>query len=194
MKRISILTFIVMCLLFSTASCISIKAPEIVGFVSKYKKTDKEYPGLLVKTNPNEPICNIAITDTPKVYIVNGLQLKDCLKDYKKAIVYMWAPHCTSEQCVSPTLLQQYCNEQDTELFVVAEYYDGNELTQFYDVKHPILGIDTEYYKSNFTDRYTRLFKEDLAVKTHKDNYSRMHYFENGEYKGFGQFKLPAKR
>jgi hypothetical protein len=165
-----------------------------VGLVSKYKKTDKEYPGLLVKTNPNEPICNLTITETPKVYIINGLQLKNCLKNYQKAIVYIWDPHCTSEQCVSPTLLQQYCNEENTELFVVAEYYDGNELTQFYDVKHPILGIDTEYYKSNFTDRYTRLFKEDLAVKTHKDNYSRMHYFENGEYKGFGQFKLPAKR
>lgn len=102
MKRISILTFIVMCLLFSTASCISIKAPEIVGVVSKYKKTDKEYPGLLVKTNPNEPVCNFPIAETPKVYIINGSQLKDCLADYKKAIVYIWDPVLQSN--VSPLL------------------------------------------------------------------------------------------
>ncbi|WP_297334058.1 hypothetical protein [Flavobacterium sp.] len=194
MKKNSLLAFIVICLLFSTVSCISVKAPEIVGFVSKYKKTDKKYPGLLIKTNPGEAVCNLTTAETPKVYIINGLQLKDCLKDYKKAIVYIWDPHCASEQCISPTLLQQYCNEQDTELFVVAEYYDGKEMAQFYDINHPIFGIDTEYYKTNFTDRYTRLFSEDLAIKAAKDSYSRMHYFENGEYKGFGEFSTQSTR
>lgn len=178
-------------LLFISSSCIRIATPEIVGFVSKYKKTDREYPGLLVRTNPTESVCNITVKDTPQVYIINAKQINNCLNKYQKSIVYIWDPHCTAESCISPTLLQSYCDLENIELFVVIEYYDGAELSQYYDLKHPIFGIDTQYYKTDFTDRYRKLFEKDLCGQN--NSYSRMIYFENGEYMGSAEFSKSTK-
>lgn len=181
MKYITIiLIYILSC---SCTGLIHIKANNpIKAFTSRYNETQKQYPGLLVKADSLVTLCDLVYKESSHVYLVNGLQLKQCIAEYENAIVYIWDAHCPSKQCFSPSLLQKYCRQKNVELFVVAEYYDGAELIQFYEIDKPILGIDTEYYKSNFIDRYVSKFEGDLDVSDNTTG--RMLYFKNGKYIG----------
>lgn len=170
-------------LLLSSCQLIKIKGPtDLRGFYSYYNKTKEDYPNLLVKTDSIIDICVLEYSVKPKVYIINALQLKECLNSCNDAIVYIWDPHCPSDQCVAPNLLQAYCDENNAQLFVVAKYYDGEELVQYYDIEKPIFGIDTEYYKSDLIKKYTTLFENDLGAYDNES--SRMLLFEKGKYLG----------
>ena len=158
------------------------------GFISRYSDTQKNYPGLLVKTDPSSSVCDLRYAEHSPVYLVNGLQIQQCLKNYDDAIVYIWDAHCTSKRCYSPGLLQRFCNTKNVELFVVAEYFDGEELTQFYEIEHPLYGIDTEYYKTNFIEKYVGKFEADLAVG--EDRPGRMLYFKKGKYIGAAEIEF----
>jgi hypothetical protein len=148
------------------------------GLYSFYAQTKASRPELLSRPAPDSSICEIKNTDTPKVYVINGSVLKECLKSRDKAIVYIWSSRCQSELCYSLNLVQQKCDAKGLELFIVAEYYDDELMNFKYRIEHPILGIDTEYYKTNFTSRYLSRFLRDLAGITKFEN--RFFYFENG--------------
>ncbi len=170
------MNFVFILALFAFSSC-TIRG-NFRGLYSFYAKTKATNPELLLKPPPGSSICEIINTDTPKVYVINGSSLKECLKSRDKAIVYVWSSRCQSELCYSLNLVQQKCDAKGVELFIVAEYYD-DELMRFkYRIEHPILGIDTEYYKTNFTSRYMSRFLHDLASIQKFEN--RFLYFENG--------------
>ena len=151
------------------------------GLYSFYGQTKAAHPELLTRPAPNSSICEIKNPDTPRVYVINGKSLKECLESRTKAIVYVWSSRCQSELCYSLNLVQQRCDAKGVELFIVAEYYDDELMNFKYRIGHPILGIDTEYYKTNFTSRYMSRFLRDLANVTKFEN--RFFYFENGKLK-----------
>jgi hypothetical protein len=164
-------------LMFCTAC--SIKG-SFQGLYSYYAKTKSKNAQLLIKPDISTPICEIKKSDTPNVYVINGLNLKECIKTTGKAIVYIWAPKCKGEFCYPLNSLQQKCNIKNIELFIVAECYD-NELMQInYRISRPIFGIDVEYYKSNMTSRYLAKFIFDLTSKN--DIRGRLIYFEDGVF------------
>lgn len=173
------------CILFgmiTSCNLIHIKPGKVYGLFSGYNATQKHYPGLLVKTDASTPLCDLRYSEEPKVYVIKGEQLKQCLMDYDDAIVYIWSPHCGGDQCFSPSLLQKLCKEKKVELFVVAEYYTGEDLVQFYELDRPMFGIDTRYYKTDIVDMYLPKFENDLSAK--KEAYGRMLYFKKGKYVG----------
>lgn len=183
MKKPILLSIIIILL------CCSCNLVEVNGgsplsaFYSRYKQTNDAYPGLLIKTDNNTPICELKYNpEKPEVYIINGLQLKQCMANYDDAIVYIWAPYCGSKECYSPSLLQKYCDEKNVELFVVTEYYAADELVQFYQIERPLFGIDTKHYCSDFIDKYARCFETDLTGE--KNETGRMLYFKKGEFMG----------
>lgn len=175
------LAIIIASFLISSCGLVQISGNPIQGMYSRYESTNTAYPGLLVKAD-STAICELESRISPKVYVVNGQQMKECVAHYDDAIVYIWDAHCPAEQCFSPSLLQKYCDEKNVQLFIVAEYYDGAELTQYYDIKRPLFGIDTQHYQSDYIDKYVDKFEADLSVD--KTRQGRMLYFKKGKYVG----------
>lgn len=179
-----ILLSIIIILLCCSCNLIEINGgTPLNAFYSRYKQTNDAYPGLLIETDSSTALCELKYNvGKPEVYVINGLQLKQCLANYDDAIVYVWAPYCAGKECYSPSLLQKYCDEKNVTLFVVTEYYAADELVQFYQIERPLFGIDTKHYCSDFIDKYVGCFKNDLNA-TDKEA-GRMLYFKKGKYMG----------
>lgn len=130
------------------------------GLYSYQDRTSKVAPSLIQK--PTTLICNLVQPDSPVVYLVNGVELKKCLEQHEKSLVYLWRPKCSSDVCISPGLIQSLCQKNGIELFIVAEYYDFEIMSLNHPVKRPILGIDCNYYSSHLTQKYVSMFMADL--------------------------------
>lgn len=172
MKKILLISALLLFLLNSCHISGSFK-----GLYSYYNKTKKESPDLLLKSSTD--ICSL--TYSSNVYIINGQNLKNCLKQEDKSMVFIWAPKCTSRVCIPLDVVQEYCTKNHITLSVVAEYYDSELMKKVYNIKKPIFGIDTEFYQTSLTDRYLNAFMNDIA----QTNYSnkRYLYFEKGVLK-----------
>ena len=175
MIKFKISIIITICFLFS-ASCV-IKG-TLRGLYSDYKKTKVQSPELLVNVRPNMPICEIKKTDTAKVYITNGNELKKCLKKTKKVVIYIWGAACQADVCYPLNVFQEQCDLKDTELFVVSEYYYAELMQVNYKIKNPLYGIDTEFYHTNLVSKYRSRFLYDLTGQ--KKLEGRLYYFEDG--------------
>ncbi|EKB57049.1 hypothetical protein [Bergeyella zoohelcum] len=145
------------------------------GLYSYFNTTYKAKPELFSKEKWN---CHEK--NDNKVRIIRGKDIVKCLSQYSRSLVYIWSPNCTSDICYPLDEIQKYCNRQGIELFIVAEYYDAEKMTQQYTVKNPILAIDTEYYKTNITKRYVALFLKDIDFLSPLQN--RYLLFEKGNF------------
>ncbi len=130
------------------------------GLYSYQDKTSKIAPHLIQQ--PTSPICTLAQPDSAVVYLVNGADLKKCVEQQNKSLVYLWRPKCSSDICVSPGVLQSFCEKKGIELFIVAEYYDYEIMSLHHLTKRPILGIDCNYYSSHLTQKYVSRFLADI--------------------------------
>ena len=150
------------------------------GLFSYYEKTKSKNPDLLVSPNSKISICEIEKTETPKIYITDGLKLKECIKNYDNLIIYVWSPKCRSKLCYSLNALQQICDFNHIELIIVSEYYDSELMQVNYEIKKPIFGIDTEYYKTNLTSKYLSKFIFDLTLQQNVNG--RLLHFKKGVF------------
>ena len=150
------------------------------GLFSYYNKTKKEYPSLIAVTDSTTKICKIQKSEKPKVWLVNGKQLKKCAEEYPRMIVFDWSPNCSSNFCYSLDAVQKACDNSNVELFIVASYYDSEKMQINYNIEHPLFAIDTKYYHSNLTKKYSNKFLMDLT-KSDESN-GRLIYFENGQF------------
>lgn len=148
------------------------------GLYSYYGKTKSSHPELLLKPAPDSSICEMKNEGNPRVYVINGNSLKKCLEKTGSAIVYIWSPGCKSELCYSLNLVQQECDKKGVDLYIVSEYYEYGQMSLRYRIRRPILGIDTEYYKTNLTSKYLSRFLRNLGSSARFEK--RFFYFENG--------------
>jgi hypothetical protein len=166
-------------LLFALVLCASCSiGGKLGGLYGYYNSTQRDFPGLLVHPGSAEAVCQHYETPPSKVYVVNGHDLKRCLLENEYALVYLWQPNCSSEFCYPLERVQERCRDQDIELFIVAEYYDGAKMSAQYDIARPILGIDLKYYQSNLTKRYLPRFMRDLTGSSRSE--LSLHLFKNG--------------
>ncbi len=170
-------------LIVSLSSCGLIKiGGSLQGLTSYYTKTVKAYPTLITHDIREDMFCSATVNDSIKVVLGNGKEVQTCILHYEKALVYIWQPKCHSKFCPSLDILEGKCKQAGMELFVVAEYFDGPLMSKKYTIERPIIGIDTKYYRSNLTSKYTSRFLADLI--NHKDTISdnrKMLYFERGK-------------
>jgi len=176
MKKSTFLGIIV--LMFCT-TC-SIKG-SFQGLYSYYSKTKSEAPQLLIVPDTSTLLCEISKSDTPRIVVINGSILKECIKANKKAVVYLWAPKCKGKFCYSLNFLQQKCDAKGVALYIVAEYYDTQLMQINHKISKPISGIDVEYYNSSKTSKYLSKFIYDLTSRS--DMAGRFIYFEDGIFK-----------
>jgi len=165
-------------ILIITCSC-SIQG-SFQGLFSYYKKVNKESPTLIRKVNKETLVCNVNYSDSCRVLLLNGKDLAQCIKKEKKTILYLWAANCHSPYCYGLDRVQAYCKEKKIKLYVIADYYDNDLMNEYYNLEYPIIGIDTKYYKTNFTSTYKKKFLADLSI-IEKD-YHRLLYLENGKF------------
>ena len=150
------------------------------GLYSYYNKSKKSNPDLFVIPDKAKSICNLTKPNIPKVYIINGMNLKKCFQNKKDIILYIWGPNCKSKICYPLEILQRECDENDIELYIVAEYYDAELMEIIYNIQNPIFGIDIEYYNSNLTSKYLTEFIQDLTGTNDISN--KFYYFKNGAF------------
>lgn len=148
------------------------------GLYSYYNKTNLKAPNLIQK--PTLPVCNLLQKDTPVVYAVSGIDLKNCLENFEKSLVYIWKPKCSSEVCISPKDLQRLCEAKNVELFIVAEYYDYENMTLNFPIKRPIFGVDCHHYSSHLTKNYISMFLSDLIGKKTQYEENQFYLFNYG--------------
>jgi hypothetical protein len=181
MKKNIIVIFTSLLISFLFTSC-AIKV-SFKGLYSYYERTKKESPNLLHKVNNPETICNIKTRElNPKILVINGTQLKNCIDKNRKTLIYIWGPKCRSQMCSPPEIAQSTCDINNIELYIVSEYYDSEKMNENYNISRYIFGIDTLYYKTSLTTKYVSLFLLDLGVVLKKDDYNRFLYFENGKF------------
>lgn len=150
------------------------------GLFSYQEKVEKSNPGLIQKAK--DSICNITNPEKPTVYKINGQEIRTCIATDPKALIYIWRPNCSSKICVPLEILQDLCNQNDIELYIVSEYYDSEKMSYRYNVERPVFGIDTNYYKSDLTKKYVKGFIRDVTDDSDIDSdNSFMFYFEHGD-------------
>ena len=174
MKKIVPLLLVLFCF-----SCVTFNA-EFKGLYGYQDKTNKLYPGLLVRPNTDVQICNISKTDKPEVIISNGKQLRECMLRSERAVLYVWNPLCSSKLCYAINVVQRECSKKKIDLYIVAEYYDGPTMNQDYQIERPLFGIDVDFYQSSFCDKYIPKFMNDLIGTPSRDN--KFIEFRNGSY------------
>ncbi len=172
MKKIGV--FLILLL---SCSCITIKG-ELKGLYSYFNKTDKLYPGLLVRSSVALPVCDNLKNATPKIIIVNGNQLRKCLTQSTHAVLYVWQPLCSSELCYAINVVQRECTKKNIDLYIVSEYYDGPSMQQDYKIDRPIFGVDVDYYQSSLCDVYIPKFMRDITGTAARNN--KFIEFKNG--------------
>lgn len=149
------------------------------GLYGYQDKVENMNPDLIQR--PNSSICNLVNPNSPTIYKINGLELKQCIESIDRSLIYIWRPNCSSSICVPPETIENLCNNRNVELFIVAEYYDLKKMEIKYSIERPIFGIDCKYYNSNLTKTYLTEFLKDVignpGLKVNKQYY----LFENGE-------------
>lgn len=157
------------------------------GLFSYYNKTKQDSEINFVEFSSFED-CKKLLSDSASILVANGKEIKNCLSKYQNSVVYIWTPKCKGKYCYSLNLLQETCNQKGYELFIVAEYFDAYYMSKYYEITHPIIGIDVKFYKTNLTSKYLSKFIFELTDGKYKydiknDSYCNFLCFANGELK-----------
>ncbi len=95
----------------------------------------------------------------------------------------MWDPGCRGAYCPNINWIRQKCKSENLNLIIVMEYFDCKQIDNFFDKKHPVIGIDTRYYKTNFTEAYRRKFLFDLTgIKNLDYSFGKFLFFQKSKY------------
>jgi hypothetical protein len=173
--------FLVVLFTISLSGCIVIDTP---GFYSGYKKLSPEQQQKITFLNeqPKAAVCDLQ--DKNKVYAVTAQELIDCLKLHDSSLVYFWSPHCHSTSCISLGAAEKYSNENRYKLFIVADYYDMEQLG-IQNNTIPVLSVNHKFYKTDYCNKYMKRFKNEL-LKDRKipnsDKYKRFVFFRKDQY------------
>lgn len=154
----------------------------IYGVSSDYEKIKAAKPEIFVTSKKYAPLCSYPYTDSNRVLVGHAGYIQDCLPQNPYTIVYYWHPRCASAGCYLLSVLQDYCDAKGYALYVYAQYYHLN-MSEDRGLRHPILGIDTKYYKSDKVKLYTKRFEQDLTGKE-LDGYGRIYYFQHDSFIG----------
>lgn len=132
----------------------------------------------------------IPTTSKKVIQAVNGQQIYHQISHSKKAsLVYFWSLCCTSDICIDPSVVLQYCLENNIEFILVMEYLtpsfiDDWETKSYADC---IYLIDFRYYQTDYCPKYLRKFKREVfaASDLGKSPSGRFFLFESGKMQPF---------
>lgn len=182
MKRLLILI-----LLSVLSACIVIDT-SFTGLNSGYKKLNQYQKSKIKFVNEEEKLSTTAVSDT--IYAITSEHITAIIENEKTdVIVYLWSPNCSSSFCYPIDHVQKYCADRNQKLVVVMEYYDFEllNLQTIQNLDYPLFSINTEHYKTDFCNKYTKRFFIDLINDDKVEDeelYNRYFLFKNGKYAG----------
>jgi hypothetical protein len=145
-------------------SCIRVIAPvlsETPGFYSGYNKLNDEDKKNIVFLEEDKKIPDIDIQN--KVYAISAEQLQDFINHYDSCVIYFWSANCMSSYCISPVACQKFCDDNNYQFIVIAEYYTFPDMYYIMPlIRNPLFTINTKYYKTDYCNHYKRRFKKKL--------------------------------
>jgi len=179
-KQGSILTSLLLLSFMLLTSCVQ---GSFKGLYSYYERSIKEKPEIFINTKNLDTINGKFSKLDNYVFIINGNDLKKCLKENDKSFIYIWGAKCSSKICYPLELINNHCKKNNVSLFIVAEYYDSENMSYDYELDKNILAIDTKYYNTNLTSKYLNLFLKDIDNNLDYDTIpERYLYFEKDKY------------
>ncbi len=72
------------------------------------------------------------------------------------------------------------CQQENAELFVIAEYYDSRHMLVNYPLTRPVFGIDCDYYQTHYTTKYISKFLADVLGEEKKSYQTNFYLFNKG--------------
>lgn len=118
---------------------------------------------------------------------MNSIQLKDELKNYPKAIVYVFTNGCKTEYCLPMNVYKSYAETNGYKLYLVMNGYADLNTTLDQKVEVPYFSIDNDYYGVSSRAKYSSYFENELMnlprETKHKEYLGNLFFFENGEFK-----------
>ncbi|MCX6258115.1 MAG: hypothetical protein NTW49_09520 [Bacteroidia bacterium] len=161
---------LILLLCFIMSGCIITNTPGFYTGYNKLNEIDKDY---IEFTSIDSNICNLSSKE--KIYAITGTQLRECLRNNDTSLVYILAPNCNSKSCILVSACQDYCNNRNYKLYVVAQDYMIKKMKIQNNANFPMLTINHKYYKIDYVNNLVRHFKKDLFSKT---NISREHQYD----------------
>lgn len=160
MKKILLFSVIV-----SFASCISIKFKTPAS--SRYDK--------LTSSEQAKVIFNDAQCCSKKnenlVYAVNAAQVKKCLSEHEKSVVYIWAPHCHGLHCLPLSTFVNACLQKGYHPIIVAEYAAIEDIENMNNTDYKVYTMDHRFYQKKKTTKCLKPFQYELTgQKKSKEN------------------------
>lgn len=162
-------------LLFCLSGCGSIR-----GFYSGYKRLDTDQRAKVVLLD-NEALIP---GDPTKIYAITANTFTKSIADLDSVIVYRWSAHCSSESCIPVFSAEQYCQQNNYHLFVLADYYDELLFKQLGKTSNPLLAVNHKYYGTDRANAYGKRFEKDLdqqKILNKSNNYFRFLVFKKGK-------------
>ena len=149
----------------SFASCISIQFKTPASY-----RYDKLSPTDQAKVIFNEAQC-CSKKNEHLVYAVNAAQVKQCLREHDKSVVYRWAPHCHGVHCLPLSTFVNACLQKGYHPIIVAEYTAIEDIENMNNTDYTVYTMDHRYYQKKKTTKCLKPFQFELTgQKKSKEN------------------------
>jgi hypothetical protein len=163
MKAASISIFAVsIAVLFSCCISVSVSTQPINSGYLRLSEEDKQW---VIFTDTAASICKPE--KDGKIYAITGNQLRRCLEQDAKAMVYIWKVY--NAKYYTLPQMQSYCDSLGITLYIIAEVYDSIKKIYYEQatISAPIFGVNEQYYGTpGRGNEYIRLFISDLIHGT----------------------------
>lgn len=156
---------------FLLSGCFITNTP---GFYSGYKKLNADQKQSVVFVEDKTTICDL--NNDQRIYSITASHLINCLKNSDSSIVYLWSPNCHAKSCISLLAAENYCNKNNYSLYIITEYYDLEKTKLQNIASRPILSVNQKYYKTDYCNRYMKLFTNEL-LRNKKTDVEHGHRF-----------------
>lgn len=150
---------------------------RIYGLYSGYNSLNKEQKGYIIDYTH---VSDIEGASSGYIYQISAENLISAMDKYEYNVIYEWAPRCSSEYCIPPSIAASEAEKRGYKLWVVLDYYDEKIIGT--DFNMPVYSIKNTIYKTDYCQKYKRLFLTDLGWKQTKDNWGRFHLFKKSNF------------
>ena len=111
------------------------------------------------------------------IYAVNAEQLKSCLAQYPKSIIYTWLPRCKSDFCVPLSFFVNQCVEKGYHPVVITDYLLFPEILDMNNTEEPVFVADNKYYNIQKPRTLKDQFIFDLIQRKPKNNKDTLSWY-----------------
>lgn len=98
------------------------------------------------------------------VHIVSIDRIKEYTQKDDTIVVYTWVPGCSSDQCVLPSAIEDYCQQRHFKCLILLVSFTSTNCFSLYDAKEtPLIMPDFSIYNTKYKSKYYPLFNKEMV-------------------------------